>query len=228
MTERQRLQRVYQGYTAEKWNPENPGNAAILLERERMIRILLTQSGYLPLQTRRVLDVGCGSGNALARFLALGARPDRLVGVDLLEDRVAAARRQYPELTFSCQSAEALDFPAGTFDLTLVMTLFSSILDDGVARNVAREVTRVLKPGGAILWYDIRYSNPVNKNVRRFGRREIHALFPDFQGRLYSLTVLPPLVRRLGRWTASMYRELAKVPFLRTHYLGLLQRKEFN
>ena len=166
--------------------------------------------------------MGCGSGKVLASLLALGAQPENLCGVDLLPDRIAEAQQRYPALQFQCANAEHLDFPDDHFDLVLLFTVFSSILDGQMARNVAHEVSRVLRPSGAVLWYDFRYNNPRNPNVRGITLARIHHLFPELEMHLRTITLLPPLARRLGRLTPMLYPLLAAIPPLRTHYLGLL------
>jgi SAM-dependent methyltransferase len=202
----------------------NSGNRAILAEREAAVRDLLDRHGLLPLGDRRVLEIGCNSGDLLATWTRLGARPENLHGIDLLPDRIAEARRRYPALQWQCGNAEALAFGTGTFDLVLACTVFSSILDERMAANVAREAARVLAPGGAVVWYDLRRSNPWNPHVRAVRRERLLALFPGLDVHLRTVTVLPPLVRRLGRLAPLLYPVLAALPPVRTHYVGVLAR----
>jgi len=227
MDEIERLVQVYQGYQQDpavqaRWSKTNVGNQWIAEERKQAIVTLLQGHGFLPLQEKRVLDIGCGSGAVLASLTDLGAQPCNLYGIDLLPDRIEVARRAYPGICFICGNAESLDFPDAHFDLVLLFTVLSSILDDRVAHNVAREACRVLKPGGAVLWYDFRYNNPRNPHVRGITRQQIHQLFPGLEMHLRTITLLPPLARHLGRMTPILYPLLAAIPPLRTHYLGLL------
>jgi len=226
-----RLAKVYQGYRESRsiqtqWDDNNAGNRVILLERQTAIRDRLDSHGYLPLTRRKILDVGCGTGGVLASMVELGAHPHNLHGIDLLSNRIAEARASYPNVHFQCANGEKLEFHDASRDLVLLFTVFSSILDPGMAMNVAREVDRVLKPGGAVLWYDFRYNNPRNPNVRGVRRGRIQDLFPGFTMHLRSITLLPLFARRLGRCTEFMYPLLAAIPLLRTHYLGLLVKPE--
>src|SRR5262249_49418911 len=131
---------------------------------------------------------------------------------------------------FDCGNAEQLDFPDGSVDLVVLYTVFSSILDETMARNVADEARRVLRapdpasgrPRGAALWYDVRYANPSNPHTRAMTRQRSPALFPGFRLHLRSITLLPPVARRLGPLTPALYPLLASAPPLRSHYLGLL------
>jgi hypothetical protein len=47
-------------------------------------------------------------------------------------------------------------------------------------------------------------------------------MFPEFRSRLVSITLLPPLARRWGTLTDLLYPCFAALPFLRSHYLGLV------
>jgi ubiquinone/menaquinone biosynthesis C-methylase UbiE len=227
VTETERIARAYRELEAtagSRWDLRNRGNMLILSERRRLAEALLDRAGWIPLSGRRVLEVGCGGGSELAWLVELGAPPSMLVGVDLLPDRVAAARAAYPQLEFLAGNAEHLDFPDAAFDLVMAFTVFSSILDPSMARNVASEIHRVLRPGGGLLWYDFRYNSPANRNVRGVGARRVRELFPELKGDLHTVTVLPPVVRRLGPFTAALYPAMASVPPLRSHLMGLLRK----
>lgn len=230
--ETERLAHVYEHYqedhsTRVRWDIRNAGNQFILAERQEATRTLLQEHNYLPLIERKILDVGCGTGAVLESLLELGASPEHLYGVDLIQERIKEAKAHYPVLQFRHVNAEQLDFPANQFDLILLFTVFSSIKERGMSKNVANEVRRILKPSGAVVWYDFRYDNPRNPYVHGMTLRRIRQLFPDFEMHIRSITLLPPLARRFGPLTSSLYPLLATVPVLRTHYLGLLIKKSF-
>jgi len=228
-TEVARIREVYRQYTAchfeqSRWSPANAGNRAIRHEREFKSRERLKQSGFFPLTERRILDVGCGTGEQLGTFLHWGAKPENLFGIDLIPDRIRAAQHLLPQVGFRVGNAEALPFADGHFDLVTVFTVFSSILDHWMAVNVSDEINRVLAPGGVVLWYDFRTNNPFNRHVRGLSRRRIQQLFPGFAVALQTVSLLPPLARRLGVLACLLYAPLAALPFLRTHLLGLLTK----
>lgn len=225
-----RLQQVYRGYgesaaVRARWDTQNPGNQAIDRERWRQIRAALRAGERFPLSGLRILEVGCGNGGILRGLPALGAHAADTFGLDLLRERVERAQQHNPGATVMMANAEALPFRSERFDLILVFTVFSSILDRAMAQHVAGEIDRLLYPRGAVLWYDFRFNNPRNPHVRGMPRAAIRALFPGFDLRLRSTTVLPPLARRLGRATPLLYPALAAIPPLRTHYLGLLVKQ---
>ncbi|HKB17745.1 MAG TPA: class I SAM-dependent methyltransferase [Candidatus Dormibacteraeota bacterium] len=227
MTEAERIAQAYRSRdqgAVRRWDLRNAGNRQILAERRRLTTRLLDRAGWLPLAGRRVLDVGSGTGAELAWFREVGARDANLVGIDLLPERVEAARKSYPGLEFRAGNAERLPFPDSSFDLVVACTLFSSILDEGMAASVAGEIQRVMRPGGGLLWYDFRYDSPSNPNVRGVGARRVRSLFPNLTGELIGLTLLPPLARRLGPLTPAAYPVLVTIPPLRSHLCGLLRK----
>jgi len=208
-----------------KWSLTNAGNRAILAERRAATRAALADRGLLPLAGRPVLEVGSGTGGELAWLLELGARPADLVGVDLLPDRVAEARIEHPDLRFEVADGQRLPFPAAAFDLVLALTLFSSILEPARRSTVSAEMCRVLRPGGAILWYDVRMGNPGNPNLLAMPHGELERLFPTLKVRARSITVAPPLARRLGALAGVLYPVLAAIPALRSHLLATIQER---
>lgn len=225
MSEAERIARAYRELAEHsgRWDSRNPGNQAILAERRKRTLRVLEREGFLPLASRRVLEVGSGTGGELAWLHSAGVESSNLVGIDLLPDRVAAARSAYPDLDFRAGNAEHLPFEDSSFDLVVTITVFSSIFDSGMAANVAREIVRVLRPGGGLLWYDFRYDSPANRNVHGVSAARVRELFPTLRGELRGLTLLPPLARRLGP-ASFAYPVLVAIPPLRSHLLGVLRK----
>jgi SAM-dependent methyltransferase len=192
--------------------------------RERALLGLLRAAGRLPLSGQRILDVGCGVGQWLADFETWGARRELLAGIDLLPDRVDAARARLAGADVRCGDASSLPWDSGAFDIAVQSTVFSSILDDRMKAAVAAEMARVVAPAGVIVWHDFFVDNPRNRAVRGIRRRELQSLFPGFQLRLRRVTLAPPLARLIAPRSARAALVLEDVRLLNTHYLGLLRR----
>jgi ubiquinone/menaquinone biosynthesis C-methylase UbiE len=204
----------------------NPGHLFILQEREQRILKLLARYGCEDLRTKRLLEIGCGNGQWLREFIKWGAQPENVVGMDLLEDRVAEASRLCPSDTkIELGSAAELAFIDESFDLVLQATVFTSILDASLKRRIASEMMRVTKPEGLILWYDYHVNNPWNGDVRGLRRREIKELFPDCRIELSRVTLAPPVTRLLAPYSYLACYLLGKIPALCTHYLGVIRKR---
>jgi ubiquinone/menaquinone biosynthesis C-methylase UbiE len=204
------------------WNPEV---LARVHERQRATTALLAANGVHSLAGLDVIEIGCGNGANLLEFLQLGAEPGRLVGNELLPDRLAEARRRLPEaVRLYPGDASALTFGASSFDIVYQSTVFSSVLDDALQADVAAAMWRWLRPGGAVLWYDFTVGNPRNPDVRGVPLRRIRALFPDGRLRGRRLTLAPPLARRVVRLHPGLYTVFNALPLLRTHLLCWIQK----
>lgn len=203
------------GRPAERWDPEAPGNRCILAERHERLR------SHVGPEHRSVLEVGCGAGAVMGEVAGLGAGSDRLVGVDLLADRLGRAALDGRAVAQA--DGRRLPFPDASFDLVVTFTVFSSILDPSVRSAVAADIARVLRPGGAVLWYDLRFPG-TNRDLRPMGRRELGRLFPGFVLDVDAVTLLPPLARRLGALDRRWYPRLTSVGLLRSHLIGRIHR----
>jgi ubiquinone/menaquinone biosynthesis C-methylase UbiE len=204
----------------------NPGHLFEVQERERRFLILLARHGFAPLNIKKILEIGCGTGYWLREFIRWGAQPENITGVDLLSDRVAEAKRLCPEaITVECGSAAELVFPNETFDLVLQSTVFTSVLDREMKQHLAAEMLRVVKQEGLILWYDYHVHNSQNPDVRGVKRREIYRLFPGCWIELRRITLAPPITRLIAPYSWLVCYLLGRIPFLCTHYLGVIQKR---
>lgn len=122
----------------------------------------------LPTAGARVLEVGSGRGGG-ARYIARYGAPATMIGLDYSPEAVRLARRQgadTPSLSFEAGDAEALPFPDGSFDI--VVNIESSHCYADVPR-FAREVARVLKPGGWFTFADMRAPGMLDQLGRDLG-----------------------------------------------------------
>jgi len=103
----------------------------------------------------RLLDIACGTGRTLHQ---LGqAHPElRLYGIDLSPAYVRLARKRLEDLAevaLAVENAEALPFADAAFDIATSVYLFHE-LPRNTRRNVAREMFRVVRPGGLLVIED--------------------------------------------------------------------------
>lgn len=195
-----------------------------LRELERALLAMLRAEGITSFSGKRVLDIGCGRGGTLRQLLDYEADPHRLVGVDLLFENLNESRRLEPRIATICCTASRLPFPDASVDVVIQFTLFTSILSSAMRQQIANEISRVLVPGGRLIWYDFAYNNPKNPNVRGIKRAEIAKLFPQFAISLRRITVAPPIARILALLGPTVYQLAASAKIFSTHDLCILRK----
>ena len=201
----------------------HPGQQYMTQRREAELLRLLSLEGLSTLKGLRILDLGCGGGEWMLRFQLYGSRPQDLVGIEIQSDRAREARARTRVGLVMEADAGRLPFVDGSFDLVHQSMVLTLVLQADRRQRIAREILRVLRPGGAVLWYDFRYSNPRNRDAHGIGRAEIRRLFPGCRMRLRSTTLVPMVARRLAPWTRAGCRLLELFPPARTHYLALIR-----
>ena len=107
-------------------------------------RIQLELSG---MSVARSLEIGCGFGRL---SMTLAAHSREHIAIDINESALAAARQSYPGIQFRQGSTMRLPFPNQHFDLVCTWTVMQHIRPESIGK-VAREIRRVLAPGGSLL-----------------------------------------------------------------------------
>ena len=98
-----------------------------------------------------VLDVGCGTGTMLERYVVGGCR---VAGVDASAAMLEVARQRLgPSGRLILGDASVMPFDDDAFDL-VTFTMVLHELDPGTRAAVVREALRVLRPGGQMLVID--------------------------------------------------------------------------
>lgn len=208
-------------------------NPEVLLQAFAFDRANIRALRHLRLnrEEARILDVGCGSGQSLLFFLRLGFRSGNLAGVDVNGERIAVAMAELPNVDFRCESATNMSYDTATFDLVCESTMFVQLTDEQMAREIAREMVRVTKPGGFLLLTDWRYGKPGNPAYRALSKRRIADLFGVGSDTVLVCTergaLIPPVGRVLSRWAYGLYFLFqAAVPFAVGQTSTVLQKKE--
>lgn len=103
----------------------------------------------LPLQRRRALDVGCGSGILVGE---LASRFDEVIGIDTSDDMLEIARRkrQRTNTAYLHMDAEQLSLD-GKFDLIVSRTTFHHLSD---VPNVINRLKQLLNDAGKLVIVD--------------------------------------------------------------------------
>jgi SAM-dependent methyltransferase len=121
--------------------------------REHVEPLGFALSQLQPLGGRRVLEVGCGSGNLTTWAALQGARA---TGVDVSDGMLALARRRAAVngvsdlVTLVSSPLEAMDPRDGRFDLILANQVLHHLELDGAMENIRR----LLLPGGRAVFVE--------------------------------------------------------------------------
>jgi SAM-dependent methyltransferase len=97
----------------------------------------------------RILDIGCGDGVPLTRYLA--GRGFEVFGVDSSARMVERFRSNVPEATVQCARAQDSDFFELTFDAAIAWGILFHLSDHDQERVIAK-VAATLRPGGKFLF----------------------------------------------------------------------------
>lgn len=139
--------------------------------REKIIELARLKPG------ESVLDVGCGTGTlAIAAKRRVGPG-GHVNGIDASPEMIARANKKALraglEIDFKSGVVEALPFPDAQFDAVL-STLMLHHLPRKLREEGAREIRRVLKPGGRVLIVDFGGTERQNGLLARFHQRHGH------------------------------------------------------
>lgn len=153
--------------------------------------------------TRRILDVGCGTGTMLTYLARFG----NAEGVDIDTEAIEYCRARGLKQV-SQSAADSLPFADDTFDLVTALDVVEHIDDD---LGVLREVRRVLRPGGQLLLTVPAYrflwgrQDEINLHKRRYVAREVRE----------RLQAAGFAVRRLSYMNAILFPAIAAIRLVR-------------
>lgn len=229
MSEFDKLENIYrerEEFLKDRYNPVNPDILMSVQEKERSLVRWIIKTKISPINTKNLLEVGCGNGLNLQFFLKLGFRPEKLVANELIEERAHTARSILPE-SIKVLKGNLLDqrLPEEHFDIVYQSLVFSSILNEELRKKMATLMWKLVKPGGGVLWYDFIYNNPKNPNVRKVTLKEVKELFPTATIKSWRITLAPPISRLVTKIHPSFYHLFNMFPFLRTHILCWIEKK---
>ncbi|QDT13963.1 class I SAM-dependent methyltransferase [Alienimonas californiensis] len=112
---------------------------------ERTLRAVRDRAG----EPGRALDVGCGTGTLLERLTTTAATV--AVGLDRSAEMLTVARRRLPGTPLARGDAAALPFADASFDAAATNSALHYADDPA---GCVRELARVTKPGGTVVWTD--------------------------------------------------------------------------
>ncbi len=124
----------------------------------------------VPLEGKRVLDVGCGMGEFVRRLREFSRD---VCGVDIDAERVRQGAERVPNLALSV--GEHLPFGDDTFDVVLLHEVIEHVADD---LATLREARRVLRPDGRAVIFCPNRLYPFETHGVFLGRRYVFGNVP--------------------------------------------------
>lgn len=145
----------------------------------------LSHDGFHDLKHLHVLDLGCGDGQWLRKWLEWGAVPERLTGVDFYEPLLKRAIHLTPSVQFIQAHPDELPFEDKQFNVIFMFGVLMHILDDSLRKKIGRECLRVLSDDGILITFNLnkgeekRLEPYVAYNTIGVDLEELMLLFPD-------------------------------------------------
>lgn len=125
---------------------------------------------FVPLENRRILDVGCGLGAYVRNFRDFSGD---VHGVDVDPDKIAKASIDLPNLEVS--PAEKLPYKNNSFDMVFLNEVIEHVEDD---RAAIREAVRVTDKDGHVVIFAPNRLYPFETHGAYFGKRYVFKLIP--------------------------------------------------
>ena len=136
--------KAYFNQLADSWDKRFQTEAlSTFLER------LVPTFGLLPGQ--KILDIGTGTGILIPFLLKAVGPTGQISAIDYAEKMVKICKSKYahlPNVTFTVQQVEKLDFPSQTFDAVTCFGLFPHIENK---EEALQQINRVLKTNGKLI-----------------------------------------------------------------------------
>lgn len=203
--------------------------------RLKVIRRLIANHFTGSNEGRRVLDIGCGSGDFVEELDKLGF--GYIQGIDISKDVADIARQRFKgkdHIDIKVSDVSELTAQKESFDLVLCVTVLQHIVDDDMLAQNLRRINQLLVTGGKLIVFDrVTQKNEVKIDTLngleylKIRKEKVIASFLDNNElkvlKVYSFPHLAIYINyTLLNWIESFVTSLKKITF----YNCAFSRKE--
>ena len=222
---------------------ENRFNRALYNLHKDFFDILKTKVRF-----KDVLDYGCGTGNFAKKISSL--KPKKLVAIDISEEAIKKAKSETKseenEIDYRVENCENSNLSSDSFDIIYG----SAILHHLNLNKSLKELNRMLKKGGIILFAEPMATNPIINIYRKFTPKArsadehplvfqdiklIESMFKNVETKYYGFLTLiffpfykSPESSKLFRFISGIDRMILKTKYLRFLAWSVLVKAEKN
>ncbi|MFZ5800910.1 MAG: class I SAM-dependent methyltransferase [Candidatus Omnitrophota bacterium] len=180
---------------------------------------------------KRVLDVGCWSGNFVSLIRNFESN---IYGLDIEKQAVRAAKKRFPELKFICGSALCMPFSSGSFDVVTCWDVIEH-LPKSCEGKCLLEINRVLKNNG-VLFLSTLNSNPLGKLLdlayffghRHYSEEALRKLFQHSGFRVDKVYYTTGITTMLDGIVFLVFKHLLRRKKARLDFIERVKEKEFS
>ena len=140
------------------WNWDSPAGRRRANRRAE----LLVNFGKIS-KENKILEIGCGTGLFTGKIMELSGSKD-VIAIDISPELLELAQKNHPDAVFKLGDAMNLDFNDNSFDVVFG----SSVLHHLDMEKTCKELLRVLKPAGRLVFAEPNMINPqiaIQKNI---------------------------------------------------------------
>lgn len=179
-------------YQVSRYGAKNRANSRIrflTLFKDQVLEYKLTdillRYGYFPLGKVKILDMGCGEGRFLRKFIDWGANPVNLSGIDINEGIIELARDLCaPGIDFTIGGGDCMPYADQSFDIIINVGVLQCIMNNDLFGAVAQECMRVLRDDGIMITCNITenalpkfFAAALVDHMRGVGKNDLETMF---------------------------------------------------